>query len=307
VRRKLFDHREQRIHPLKDDKVLTDWNGLMAAAMARAGRVFGDSSYIAAARSAVDFVLETMRAKDGRLMHRFRDGDVAVPAFLDDYAFLTWACLELYDATLEPRYLGLAIELQDEAIELFRDPDDGGMFFAALDNERLLVRQKEVYDGAMPSGNSVTAANLVRLERLTGRSEYGKRAHQLVEAFAADLNRAPSAHTHLMAALQMAAGHSIEVVIAGDPSSELTKELLATVRASYLPQAVVLLLPDGDAGAPLKKLAPFVESYGSLDGTPAAYVCRNFACEMPTSDPEKLAGLLRDQAAGARRSSRAPR
>jgi uncharacterized protein YyaL (SSP411 family) len=303
ARRTLFEVREDRIHPLKDDKVLTDWNGLMAAAMARAGRVFGEASYIDAARAAVDFVLNTMRSTDGRLMHRYRDGEVAVPGFLDDYVFLTWACLELYDATLEPSYLGKAVELQNETIERFWDPKSGGLFFTAADNEKLLVRQKEVYDGAMPSGNSVAAANLIRLGRLTGRNEFTAQAHKLIEAFAGELNRGPSAHTHMMAAIQAAAAQSIEVVIAGDPDSELTEELLNVVRARYLPQAVVLLVPDGESGNAIRALAPFTENYSSIEGATAAYVCRDFACKMPTSDPSKLAALLRDAKSGVRPDS----
>jgi uncharacterized protein YyaL (SSP411 family) len=294
VRTELFIAREKRIHPLKDDKILTDWNGLMAAAMAKAGTVFGDDAYVAAADRAVEYVWTTMRSKGGRLMHRYRDGSVSVPAFLDDYAFLTWACLELYGATADPKHLRRAIDLQDETLERFWDDDRGGFYFTSDDAERLLVRQKEVYDGAMPSGNSVAMANLVRLSRLTGRTAYDDRADAVAAAFSADLARAPSAHTHLIAALQIASSPSLEVVIAGDRGASDTAELLSVVRSRYLPQAVVLVVPDGKAGEQLRRLAPFTEHYASIDGRAAAYVCRDFQCKLPTTDPAKLAELLEE-------------
>ena len=154
VRKTLFENREGRVHPLKDDKILADWNGLMAAAMARAGRVLGEAGYVAAAQASLTFVLTKMTTPDGGLLHRYRDGEAAVEAFLDDYAFLTWACLELYDATLDPAHLERAIELQKKTDELFWDEAGGGYFLTSGRAEELLVRPKESYDGAMPSGNS---------------------------------------------------------------------------------------------------------------------------------------------------------
>ncbi len=214
IRSCLFDNREGRIHPLKDDKILADWNGLMAAALARAGRVFGDEKYIEAAERSVGFVLESM-VKDGRLHHRWRDGELTVPAFLDDHVFVIWALLELYDATLDPAHLAHAVELQERTDELFWDDDNGGFFFSPDDGEDLLVRQKEVYDGAIPSGNSVAARNLLRLARLTGRNEYANRADAIFAAFAADTARGASAHSHMADALLFASSPSLEIVIAG--------------------------------------------------------------------------------------------
>jgi uncharacterized protein YyaL (SSP411 family) len=296
VRQRLFEAREKRIHPLKDDKILADWNGLMAAAMARAGRVLGEPSYVAAATAAVDFVLDEMRSENARLMHRYRDRSVSVPAFLDDYVFMAWACLELYDATLDPLHLDRALALQHEAIGRFWDDSNGGFFFTAADHEKLLVRQKEVYDGAMPSGNSVAMANLVRLGRLTANVQFSDRAEAVARAFASQANRMPSAHTHLLAALQMASAPSIEVVIAGEPSAGDTDRLLDVVRSRYLPNAVVLLVPDGEAGKKIRELAPFTENYTTIESRAAAYVCRNYECKLPTSDPDKLADLLREAA-----------
>jgi hypothetical protein len=295
----LFAARELREHPLKDDKILADWNGLMAAALARAGRVLHDERACEAALRAVDFVLSRMRSDDGRLLHRYRSGTAAVPGFLDDYVFLAWACIELYDATLEPTHLERALEMMRLADSLFRDPDGGGYFSTGSDGEKLLVRQKDIYDGAIPSGNSVAMSNLVRLSRLTGDSELARRADSVAAAFARDLEAAPVAHCHLAAALQTAAGPSLEVVIAGDPGDEATRQLVEVVRAQYLPDAAVLLVPDGEAGRTIRRLAPFTEHHAPIDGKPAAYLCRDFSCQQPTTDPQRLAAMLRDAAGSA--------
>jgi uncharacterized protein YyaL (SSP411 family) len=294
VRSRLFEAREQRVHPLKDDKVLADWNGLMAAAMASAGRVFEEPKWVAAAEKASNFVLDEMRTEDGRLLHRYRDGDASIPAFLDDYVFMTTAMLGLYDATFEPAYLERALKLQQQTLELFWDTKRGGFFFTADDNEELLVRQKEVYDGAIPSGNSMAADNSVRLARLTGDTEYLQGADQIFATFSSEANQLPSAHSQLISALQRGVGPSLEVVIAGEPGADDTNTLITTVREMYLPHAAVLLVPPGEAGAAIRKLAPFAESYEPVDGKAAAYVCRDFSCQLPTTDPAKLRELLKE-------------
>ena len=294
VRAALFAHREDRIHPLKDDKVLADWNGLMAAAMARAGRTLGEQDYIDAAAASMDFVLTTMRTPEGNLLHRYRDGEAAVNAFLDDYAFLTWACLELYEATLDPAHLERAIELQGETDALFWDAVGGGYFLTSGRSEALLVRPKESYDGAMPSGNSVAMNNLVKLGRLTGRTSFGDRAAGVATAFSHQLQVASSAHSHLVAGVQAAAGPSLEIVIAGTPGRADTEALLDVARKEYVPNSALLLLPGGEEGKTLRALAPFVEHHSPVDGKAAAYVCRNFACERPTTDPDRLRAMLRD-------------
>jgi uncharacterized protein YyaL (SSP411 family) len=292
VRSRLFDVREKRIHPLKDDKVLADWNGLMAAAMAFAGRAFNEPEWVEAARKATEFVFAKMRTDDGRLLHRYRDGDASIPAFLDDHVFMTAAMLELYDATFDPAFLERARQLQQQTHELFWDRKNSGFFFTADDNEELLVRQKEVYDGAIPSGNSMAADNYVRLARLTGDIEYLQGADQIFAAFSSEANQLPSAHSQLISALQRGVGPSLEVVIAGEPGADDTATLIATVREMYLPHAAVLLVPPGEAGNPMRRLAPFAESYEPVDGRAAAYVCRDFTCQLPTTDPAKLKELL---------------
>ena len=297
ARAALFAARERRERPLKDDKVLADWNALMAAALARLGRVLGDRQALDAARRTAEHV-HGLRSADGRLLHRGGAGDGAVPGFLDDHAFLTWAWLELYDATLEPEHLARALDLQQATLDRFWDDAGGGFFLTAHGSEELLVRPKEAHDGAIPSGNSVAMANLVRLARLTGRADLAERADAVAAAFAGDLAAAPAAHCHMLAALQLAAGPSLEIVIAGDPADAATQRLLEVVRSRYLPHAVLLLVPPGEPGGTVRALAPFTEHHAPIDGRPAASLCRDHACRLPTVDPDELARMLDEDSPG---------
>ena len=168
-RRKLFIEREKRIHPHKDDKILTDWNGLMIAALAKGSQALDEPQYAKAAARAADFILKRLRRSDGRLLHMFRDGESPLPGYLDDYAFLVWGLIDLYESTFDVRYLKEAISLNEEMIKLFWDKKDGGLFFSGEDNEKLIMNRKEIYDGAIPSGNSVAALNLLKLGRITAK------------------------------------------------------------------------------------------------------------------------------------------
>ena len=197
-------HREDRIHPLKDDKILADWNGLMAAAMARAGRVLSEPKYVEAAGRSVDFVLETMRSDGGRLMHRSREGSVSVPAFLDDYVFLSWACLELHEAKLDPALLERAISLQTEAMERFWDRGRRGVSSSlpTMPSACWCVRRRSTTEPCPPETRSRW-----RISRASGASPVAasstRRADAAADAFAGQVNRMPSAHTNLVAALQL--------------------------------------------------------------------------------------------------------
>ena len=288
----LFARRELRERPLLDDKVLTDWNGLMIAALARAGRVLSEPGLVAAARRSADFLHRRMRS-DGDLLHRYRDGEAALEANLDDYAFLAWGETELYQATLDPEHLARAIRLTDAMVERFLDTERGGFFFSPAGKTDLIVRQREVYDGAIPSGNSVALFNLVRLARLTGRPDYEKLASDASSAFSRQVASQPAAFTFFLAALDMAIGPSQELVVVGDPEGEDTRSLLAVAGEGYHPNRVVLLRPPGAAGDAIVELAPFTKSFGLLDGRAAAYLCSGFACERPVSDAEALRDLIR--------------
>jgi len=193
ARDRLFDVRKKRVHPLKDDKILTSWNGLMIAALAKGYQVFADPKYADAAQRAVAFVLKGLRTAGGRLLRRYRQGDAAYPGYLDDYAFLVWGLIELYEATFEVSYLEEAITLNKAMIDIFWDKQGDGLYFTGKGNEPLIARSKEIYDGALPSGNSVAALNFLRLSRLTCNVNLEQQAAQLTQAFARQVADQPMA------------------------------------------------------------------------------------------------------------------
>ncbi len=292
AREKLFKAREKRIHPHKDDKILTDWNGLMIAALSKAAQVFDRPEYADAAMQAADFILTALRAPDGRLLHRYRDGEAGLPAHVDDYAFMIWGLLELYEATFKVDYLKAALDLNRLFVQHFWDAGRGGFYFTSADGSELPVRKKEIYDGATPSGNSVAALNLLRLHRITGDPEFEKRADLLGRAFSGSVNQFPSAYTQLLVALEFSIGPSHEIVITGRAGATDTARLLNELRRPFLPNKVVLFRPaDGDSPE-IAGIAPYTKDQKSLDGKATAYVCANFSCEMPTSDPARMMELL---------------
>jgi len=293
ARRKLFTVRSERIRPHKDDKILTDWNGLMIAALAKGAQVCNEPKYADAARRATDFVLTTMRRSDGRLLHRYRDGQAAVLANVDDYAFLIWGLLELYETTFDTGYLKTALDLNKELIKYFWDDQNGGFYFTADDAEELIVRQKEIYDGAIPSGNSVAMLNLLRLARITANTDYEEKATKIVKAFSQDVGASPSGYTQMMVALGFGIGPSYEIVIVGNPQARDTKDMLDALRKHFIPNKVVLLKPDNQKSPDIIRLAEFTKDQSSIDGKATAYVCLDYACKMPTTDTEKMLELLK--------------
>jgi uncharacterized protein YyaL (SSP411 family) len=281
-RQRIFDIREQRIHPYKDDKILTDWNGLMIAALATAGRVLDEPDYTAAAEKALAFINKKLKTDDGTLLHRYRDGEAAIPAFIDDYAFLIWGLIELFQSTQNADYLAQALQLNTIFIDSFWDDKDGGFFSTPENGEQLLIRNKELYDGAIPSGNSVAMYNLIRLARFTGDSNFEDMADQLGRAFSTSVLRQPSAYTFLMCALDFAAGPSFEIVIVGDQKNGETKKILETLNRLYLPAKIVILKADNQSL--INSYSDFITSYQSIDNKPTIYVCQKFACQLPTTD-----------------------
>jgi uncharacterized protein YyaL (SSP411 family) len=292
IRQKLFAYREKRIHPMKDDKILTDWNGLMIAALAKGAQVFDEPEYAKAARRASDFILGKMRKPDGRLWHRYRDGQAGVQANLDDYAFLVWGLIELYETVFDTKYLKVALELTGDMVRHFWDEDGGGLYLTPDDGESLLVRKKEIYDGAIPSGNSVAMLNLLRLGRMTATSDLEEKAARIGSAFSGSVEKLPSAHTQLMVALDFGIGPCYEVVIAGEAQAKDTKAMAKTLRTSFLPNKVVLLNPGERESPEIAKLAEFTKNQSSIGGRATAYVCMNYNCKLPTTDIDKMLELL---------------
>ena len=289
IRETLFDARTRRPRPLLDDKVLTDWNGLMIAALAKAARAFDAPEYAERAGRAADFLLATMQTGDGRLLHRFRNGDAAITGLLDDYAFLVWGLLELHQTTFEPRWLRAALDLNATMRQHFEDTEHGGFFLSPDDGEALLVRQKEYYDGAIPSGNSVAYWNNLRLGRLTGQTGLEDVAERIARSSSA-VAQAPMAHTMLMSGLTFGVGPAQEITLVGEPGAADTEALLDVLRMRYLPNAVVHLRPPD--GGEVVELAPYTEAQTMIDGKATAYVCEHFACQAPTTEPAELARQL---------------
>ena len=291
ARRLLFAIREQRVHPLKDDKVLTDWNGLMAAALARAGIALERPDYLEAAREAMGFILKCMRDENGRLLHRYRNGSAGLQANLEDYAFVIWGLIDLFEATFDAHFLSFALELQAHTDGHFWDPNQGGYFFSPDDGEALIARQKEAYDGAAPSGNSIALLNLLRLSRLTGRTEFEEKADLVLRAFGQLLEKHPVGFTGLLTGLEFARGPAYEIVIVGEPDAPDTLALLGVLRKTYLPNKVILLKHAGNTEA-LSELVPYTESMQALNDQATVYVCQNFVCNQPVTEPELLVDLL---------------
>jgi uncharacterized protein len=286
--KKLFAHRKNRIHPLKDDKILTAWNGLMTAAFIKGYQVFGEKTYLETAQAALAFILNSLRLSDGSLLRRYREGEAAHPGCLDDYAFLTWALIEIYETTFDPAYLEEALALARLTLDLFWDPVNGGCAYTGEKNEFLITRTREAQDGAIPSGNSVTALNLLRLGRLTGDSGMEERADALIRSFSGQVAEYPTAFAHFLHAVDFMIGPTQEVVIAGAPEQQETRTMIQFLHRSFLPRKVLHLVSGADQRARLSAIAPFVENMTSSDGKATAYVCRRYACQAPITDPKEM-------------------
>ena len=283
AREKLFNIREKRIHPLKDDKILTDWNGLMIAALAKAAIVLNEPGYLDAAEKAAKFVLDSI-SKGERLLKRYRNGVAALDAHLDDYAFMAWGLLELYEATFLTKYLSQALDLMNIMVEDFWDDKNGGFFLGSDQSEKLIVRSKTAYDGAIPSGNSVAVMNMVKLTRITGNTKWAELAEKTMRAFSEDVNRMPTGYTLMLTGFMFDTQNSKEIVIVGDSRNRNTIKFLQTIRTSYAPHKVLLFKDTSVSENRLEKLANWTSTQNSINGKPTAYVCKNFACNQPTSD-----------------------
>ena len=297
LRSKLLERRSGRIRPLKDDKILTSWNGLMIAALARSGAVLGEPSYIEAAEAAAAFVWERLRTPEGRLLHRYRSAEAGIPAYAEDYAYLIWGLIELYQGTFESAYLRQAAELMNLFIEDFWDEQGGGFFLTGDDAEQLLVRQRNDTDGALPSAGSVALFDLLKLGRMLQNPEYEEKAAALIRGTSRFVESSPLAFTFLLSALDFQFGPSFEVVIAGDPSASDTGEMIRELQRAFVPNKVVLFRPAGVERPEIAELAPFTLAQKSVDGRATAYVCRDYACQLPVTDSEEMLRLLQDGSA----------
>jgi uncharacterized protein YyaL (SSP411 family) len=284
----LFHEREKRVHPYKDDKILTSWNGLMIAALAIGGRILGIHNYTKAAEKAYDFIISHLQRRDGRLLARYRDGEAGVLAYADDYAFMIWACIELYETTCKFQYIEKAIELNDGLTEYFWDSKNGGLFLYGKDGEQLISRPKEIYDGAIPSANSQMVMNLMRLSWILEDESYAEHAGAILKAFGDTISNHPMGYFNSLSGVLYAAGESQEIVIAGNLKDEAVKAMINLIHSRYNPFGVTVLSPSDMDSEKLESIIPAIKERKMLDGKPTAYVCQNFACRAPVTTVGEL-------------------
>jgi len=292
AREVLFQARQKRARPARDDTVLTDWNGLMIAALAKGGRVFDEPTYTDAAWRAADFILGRMRSPEGRLLHRYRAGHAGATGYLDDYAFLIWGMLELFETTYTGSYIQSVLHLYKDLEMHYWDTAAGGFYFTPDDGEGLIVRQKEIYDGALPSGNAVSMMNLLRLARITGDSRFEEKAAAIGRVFFQKVMELPQAYPYFMVAMDFGIGPSCEVVVAGSSGARDTQKLLRPLRRHFIPNTTVLFRPTDQEAPEIDALSPLVTSCTPIEGKAAAYVCVNRSCLRPVTDTDAMLELL---------------
>ena len=283
-REQLFMVREERIHPLKDDKILTDWNGLMIAALATGGKVLNEPKYILAAEKAAKFIENNLQEKNRYLMKRYRKGEAGLSPHLDDYAFMIWGLINLYEATFKVDYLSQAIELTKIIKEDFSDVN-GGFFIGSKKAEKLIVRAKDSYDGAIPSGNSVSVLNFFRLGKITGDIHLIDIANKSLKAFTNQAKQSPTGFSHMLTGFMFDLKDPKELVIVMDHKNLIKEEIIQKINKVYSPNLVVLI-KDSSNQRELVKIAPWTDAHTMINKKPTYYVCENFSCKQPTTDLE---------------------
>jgi uncharacterized protein YyaL (SSP411 family) len=281
--RVLFEARAKRPRPHLDDKILTAWNGLMISAFAKAAAILDSPKYAQAARRAADFLLANLRREDGTLLRRFREGEAAIDGMLDDYAFFAQGLIDLYESTFEFRYLEAAIAITGKQRDVLED-EAGGFFSSAHEDASRLMRIKDDYDGAEPSGNSVALLNLLRLHQITGRQEFESSARKSIAAFHGKLTAAPHGLPQMLAACEFDLAPRREIVVAGGASSPIVRLLWK----NFDPNRILL-----HAGPEIAGYQPAVAAMNSRGDNTTVYVCENFTCHTPAVTEQDLAGLLR--------------
>ncbi|MDR7665117.1 thioredoxin domain-containing protein [Methanosarcina sp. Z-7115] len=291
IKEKLLEARNERKRPARDDKILTDWNGLMIAALAKGFQTFGKEKYLKAAEKAADFILKNFYSPDKRLLHRYRDGVAGISGAADDYAFLIHGLLELYETGFELRYLKAAICLNRELLEHFWDPAHGGLYFTADDSESLIFRKKEFTDAAIPSGNSIEMLNLLRLSRMTADPELEDIAEGLERAFSKLIRKIPSGYTQFLSALDFGLGPAYEVVISGKHEALDTGHMLEELWSYFIPNKVLVFRPEGK-DPEITNLATYTKMQVPIEGKATAYVCQNYECQLPTTEINEMLKML---------------
>jgi uncharacterized protein YyaL (SSP411 family) len=290
-RRELLTVRDQRVRPGRDDKVLLNWNALMIDALARAAGVLDEPKYLEAARTAADFVLQHMSRPDGRLLHSWRRGRARLDAYLDDYTFFVNCLVTLYEAEFDGRWIDQAVRLADTVLAYFTDASSPGFFYTAEDHERLIARNKDLYESSVPSGNSMAATALIRLGKLCDRGDYLEAGEGVLTMAASLMQRAPSATGQMLSAADMFLGPMQEIVVFGDRTTSSTATVISDLRKRYLPNHVTACRAlDAPEGSP--HLASLFAGKSSDGPEPTVYICRDFTCSAPVSGPEAVGKAL---------------
>ncbi|OWZ82680.1 thioredoxin domain-containing protein [Natranaerobius trueperi] len=290
----IFNEREKRIRPFRDEKILTSWNGLMIVALAYAGRILKNQQYVNKAKDCVSFIVDNLVDTKGRLLSRYKDGEASIPGFLEDYAFLTWGIIELYQATYHPDYLETALDITKEMYQLFWDKDEGGFFMYGHDSEELISRPKELYDGAYPSGNSVVANNILRLYRLTADEELERLIEKIFKTFGGTINESPISYSHFLSAIYLKESPKTqEITLVTDKLEDrLTQEMLKILESGFNPDRYVIVKSNDLNSRALESISPIVKNRDMVKNKPTAYVCQNFTCFSPVNDSNKLKRIL---------------
>jgi uncharacterized protein YyaL (SSP411 family) len=263
----------------------------MISSLAYGGAVLQEKKYIAAAKRSAEFILDTLY-KGGRLMRYYRDGRVIEKAFLDDYAFIAMALLDLYEATFDSKWLIEAKKISREMIELFADEERGGFFLTGKDGQKLIAPTKPGSDGPIPSGNSIAVLALLKLARLTMNQHLTEQAVKTLEAFSKQFEQSPAYSSAMLTAVDLWLGPTREIVIAGDADAEDTKQMVKLIHSKFLPEAVVLLHEQGKKGAAIEQIIPFIKNQTTIDGKAAAYVCENYICNQPVNNIEDFEKMI---------------
>ncbi len=286
---KLFQEREKRVKPFRDEKILASWNGLMLSGLAEASKILDNASSLAAARKTVDFIFSRM-FRDGFLLHAYKDGKAKLLGYLDDYAFLAVGMLDLYEVTLEQADLARAIELAEIMAREFWDDKDGGFFYTGKSHEALISRTKPAFDGSVPSGNAKATELLLRLYHYTGKEDYLKKAEKTLRIYHDALDEQPFGFAHMLSALDFYLEKPKEIVLVGRKNDPGMIVLLKAIDSLYLPNKTLkMLAPD----EPPEKIPPLLQGKGQIGGKVTAYVCHQFTCSPPVTDAEKLEELLK--------------
>ena len=285
---KLFTEREKRIKPFRDEKIITAWNGLALSGLAAAIKISGEAALITAVTQTIEFIFDKM-FRDGFLLHTYKDGQAKLLGYLDDYAFLAVGLLDIYETLLDRAFLDRALQLNEIMLREFWDEEEGGFFYTGKSQEQLISRAKPIFDASIPSGNAMATQLLLRLYHITGEDDYRARAEKVLRSYYDVMENQPFGFAHMLCAVDQYLNPPKEIVVVGNTDDPRTKALLAEVHRIYLPNKVLQLVGAGQA---LEDISPLLRGKTQVNGQPTAYLCQNFTCSAPVTNPAELKSLL---------------